>query len=68
MSLWSQNGKPLSNICTGERDRERGQCCSCVYRYSGSVRMKGVVANSKGKERDVCIGDVPTTMDNIRGN
>lgn len=24
MSLRSQNGKPLSNICTAERDRERG--------------------------------------------
>lgn len=68
MSLRSQNGKPLSNICTADRDRERGQCRSCVYRYSGVVRMKGVVVWSEGKERDVCIGDVPTTMDNIRGN
>jgi len=65
MSLRSQNGKPLSNICTAERKR---QCSSCVYRYSGVVRMKGVVVWSKRKERDVCIGDVPTTMDNIRGN
>ncbi|KAL4120736.1 hypothetical protein QTP88_013372 [Uroleucon formosanum] len=59
---------PASPLTCAERDRERGQCRSCVYRYSGVVRMKGVVVWSKGKERDVCIGDVPTTMDNIRGN
>lgn len=54
MSLRSQNGKPLSNICTAERDGiggrdgERrvgrgGQCHRCVYRYLGVVGTKGVV-------------------------
>lgn len=31
MSLRSQNGKPLSNICTAERDRERGDSAVVVY-------------------------------------
>lgn len=57
MSLRSQNGKPLSNICTGERKREMeledeeekedeekdGGCRRCVYRYLGVVGTKGVV-------------------------
>lgn len=78
MSLRSQNGKPLSNICTGERtserereregERKKRETVVVVYRYLGVVRTKVAVVQSKGKERDVCIGDVPTTTENIKGN
>jgi len=84
MSLRSQNGKPLSNICTGEvrkrerekereRDKDKDIAATVVYivRYlQGVVGMaKSIVAVvlGRGKERDVCIGDVPTMTENIKG-